>query len=147
MPPRTRKAPPTLERVMRIAEFRAALQTFLRRGEETARLAGLTPRWYLVLLFIKGASDKTQRMSPAELAVRLKASPNTVTDLVHRVEAAGLVQREPSEHDGRVVLLRLTAEGDRRLAAAIKASERDRADLARELEDLVDLYKRGAEDS
>ena len=125
---------------MRIAEFRAALRTFLARSEQTSRAAGLTPRWYLVLLFIKGAPDGSERASFSELADRLKLSPNAVTELVGRVESAGLVGREPSADDGRVVYLRLTAEGEARLTAAIRASERDRRRLAKELRDLIELY-------
>ena len=47
-----------------------------------ARVPGLTPRWYLVLLFVKGAVDGSERASFAELAARLKLNTNTVTELV-----------------------------------------------------------------
>jgi DNA-binding MarR family transcriptional regulator len=133
--------PVELERIQRIASFRVALRAFLSAGERTAQSAGLTPAWYLLLLLIKGAPDGTQRSNFAQLAERMKLSRNTVTDLVHRAEAEGLVIRRPSDQDGRVVYLELTPEGDRRLASAIGASDRDRRELARELEDIVALYR------
>ena len=125
----------------RIADFRAALRAFLSRSDRIARASGLTPRRYLLLLMIKGAADGTERLSFTELAERLRLSRNTVTELVARAESAGLVFREPSADDGRVVYLRLTDEGERRLLAAIRASEDERRRLAVELEDLVELYK------
>ena len=56
------------------------------------------------------------------------------------MEGAGLLFRERSEVDRRVVYLRLTDEGERRLQATLQASEQDRRRLALELRDLVDLY-------
>ena len=46
-----------------------------------------------------------------------------------RAEAVGLLEREPSGTDGRVVHLRLTEEGDRRLAATVSALRADRRHL------------------
>jgi DNA-binding MarR family transcriptional regulator len=129
-----------LDDVRRIAAFRAALRTFVARIEVAARGAGLTPRWYLALLFVKGAVDGSERASFGELAGRLKLNTNTVTELVGRMEAAGLLFREPSDVDRRVVYLRLSDEGERRLQATLLASEQDRRRLAVELRDLVDLY-------
>ena len=40
-----------------VAEFRAALRTFLRQSERVARQSGLTPQRYLLLLMIKGTPD------------------------------------------------------------------------------------------
>lgn len=127
------------ERIRRIADFRAALRAFLAESEHASRRAGLTPRWYLVLLFIKGAHE--ERLSFSELADRLKLSRNTVTELVSRIEEAGLVEREASADDARVVYLRVTAEGERRLSTAITISERHRQRLAENLIDLIDLYE------
>lgn len=138
VPPETAAIP--LARVKRIAAFRAALHTFLARIEERARAARLTPRWYLVLLFVKGSADGSERASFSDLAERLKLSTNTVTELVARMEAAGLLRRERSDDDRRVVFLRLTGEGERRLQAVLRSSEQDRRQLAEELRDLVDLY-------
>jgi DNA-binding MarR family transcriptional regulator len=64
-----------------------------------------------------------------ELAERLQLAQNTVTELVERAEAAGLVAREPSGADGRIVRLRLTPEGERRLAQTGYALREDRRRL------------------
>lgn len=100
------------------ADLRAALRRFLRRSEEISRRCGLTPRQYLLLLMIKGATDGSGRSTVSELVGRLQLTQSTVTELVQRAEEAGLIEREQSTRDGRVVHLRLSREGDRRIAAA-----------------------------
>ena len=113
----------------RAAALRAAVRLFLRRGEQVARAAGLTPQRQLLLLMIKGAPDGSEQATITELAERLQLAQNTVTELVARAEAVGLLEREPSGTDGRVVHLRLTEEGDRRLAATVSALRADRRHL------------------
>src|SRR5919198_41930 len=117
----------TAEEVARVAEFRAALRRFLRTSEQNARASGLTPQRYLLLLMIKGAPDGSEQSTVTELAERLQLAQSTVTELVSRAEEVGLVEREPSPADGRVAHLRLTAEGERRLARsfATMAAERE----------------------
>jgi DNA-binding MarR family transcriptional regulator len=120
------------EDVVAVAEFRAALRTFLRKSEQTARHAGLTPQRYLLLLMIKGAPDGSQKSTVTELAERLRLAQSTVTELVRRAEEAGLIEREPSRSDGRVAHLRLSGEGERRLGQAVRnlAQERDELRVA-----------------
>jgi DNA-binding MarR family transcriptional regulator len=115
------------EAAMRAAEFRAALRRFLRRSERIARSSGLTPQRYLLLLMIKGAPDGSEQSTVTELAERLQLAQSTVTELVRRAEEVGLVERETSALDGRVAHLRLTEEGERRLAKAVASltGERD----------------------
>src|ERR671936_153223 len=103
------------EDVARVAEFRAALRTFLRKSERIARDSGLTPQRHLLLLMIKGAPDGTEKSTVTELADRLQLAQSTVTELVRRAEEVGLVMRETSSLDGRVAYIRLTQEGERRL--------------------------------
>src|ERR671930_1928754 len=107
---------PSAEEVAPVAEFRAALRRFLRTTERNARAAGLTPQRYLLLLMIKGAADGSEQSTVTELAERLQLAQSTVTELVRRAEEAGLVERERSPSDGRIAHLRLSAEGERRLA-------------------------------
>jgi DNA-binding MarR family transcriptional regulator len=116
------------------AEFRAELRRFLRRSEDCARVNGLTPRQHLLLLQIAGAEDGVARIS--ELVGRLALTQSAVTELVQRAEEAGLVQRSPSPHDGRVVDLRLTPEGERRLAAVYDQLGPEREHLRVALETL-----------
>jgi DNA-binding MarR family transcriptional regulator len=119
-----------LDRIIRIADFRAELRTFISHSEDVSRRWDLTPQRYLLLLMIKGAPDRTQRLSFTELADRLKLSRNSVTELVTRAEELGLVRREPASHDARVVYVRLTEDGDRRVCGALKDSDEFRRDVA-----------------
>jgi DNA-binding MarR family transcriptional regulator len=115
------------EAAMRGAEFRSALRRFLRRSERIARSSGLTPQRYLLLLMIKGAPDGAEQSTVTELAERLQLAQSTVTELVRRAEEVGLVERKTSSVDGRVAHLRLTEEGERRLAKSFTslAGERE----------------------
>jgi DNA-binding MarR family transcriptional regulator len=121
----------TAEAVARVAEFRAALRKFLRTNERVARASGLTPQRHLLLLMIKGAPDGSEQSTVTELAERLQLAQSSVTELVRRAEEVGLVEREPSSADGRVALLRLTAEGERRLARSFTSLAAERAQLRR----------------
>jgi DNA-binding MarR family transcriptional regulator len=112
-----------------VAEFRAALRRFLRTSERNARAAGLTPQRYLLLLMIKGAHDQSEQSTVTQLAERLQLAQSTVTELVSRAEEAGLVARERSSADGRIAHLRLTEEGERRLARSFTSNERERKAL------------------
>ena len=112
-----------------VAEFRAALRTFLRRSERIARKSGLTPQRYLLLLMVKGAPGGDERSTVTELAQRLQLAQSTVTELVSRAEGAGLIAREQSRTDARVAHLRLTREGERRLELAFTALGTERAHL------------------
>ena len=114
---------------IQVAAFRAALRTFLRRSELVARENGLTPQRHLLLLMIKGAPDGREQASVTELAERLQLAQTTVTDLVRRAEQAGLVERERSNLDARVAHIRLTDEGERRLAHSVRGHAAEREEL------------------
>ena len=121
--------PFSADNVARVAEFRAALRRFLRITERNARAAGLTPQRYLLLLMIKGAADRSEQSTVTELAERLQLAQSTVTELVRRAEEIGLVERERSTVDGRIAHLRLTAEGERRLAQTFSSNAGERQTL------------------
>lgn len=106
------------EVVRATAAFRASLRRFERTSEQIGLERGLTPRRYLLLLMIKGSPDGSERATVGELTERLQLAQHTVTELVARAEEAGLITREPSARDGRVCYLRLTEEGEKRLARA-----------------------------
>ena len=123
--------PPSIDAsvAMPVAAFRAALRTFLRKSEQIARASGLTPQRHLLLLMIKGAPDGSERSTVTELAERLQLAQSTVTELVRRAEEVGLIAREPSSVDGRVAYIRLTEEGERRLARSFTNHATEREDL------------------
>jgi DNA-binding MarR family transcriptional regulator len=123
----------TTSDVVEVAEFREALRRFLRQSERVARRAGLTPQRHLLLLMIKGARDGSEQSTVTELADRLQLAQSTVTELVSRAEEVGLVAREQSQSDARVALLRLTDQGEQRLAQSFTG-------LADEREQLRDAF-------
>jgi DNA-binding MarR family transcriptional regulator len=128
-----------LDQYIRIAEFRSHLRTFLRHNERACRRWNLTPQRYLLLLAIKGAPDRSERLSLSDIARRLELSRNTVTELCARAGEAGLVARERSQTDQRVVYLRLTKEGERRLTGVFR--DTDRAELLAAFEDLAEAFR------
>lgn len=97
-----------------LLEFRATLRRFEQWSEAQARAAGLTPAQHQLLLAIKGHPD---RRGPTirELAEWLVSRHHSVVGLVDRAAAAGLVQRATDRTDGRVVRVRLTRLGSRRI--------------------------------
>jgi DNA-binding MarR family transcriptional regulator len=85
---------------------------------------------------IKGAGDHSEQSTVTELAKRLQLAQSTVTELVSRAEEIGLLERERSSVDGRIAHLRLTAEGERRLARSFTSNDRERQDLRAAFEHL-----------
>ena len=128
--------PLALDDVIHVAEFRAALRRFLRRSERISRAAGLTPQRYLLLLMIKGATDLSEESTVTELSERLQLAQSTVTELVSRAQEVGLLVREVSSSDARVANIRLSAEGERRLARAFTNLASERRDLREAFEHL-----------
>ena len=78
--------------------------------------AGMPLGWYDVLLQLAEVPDRRLRM--AELADRVLLSRSGLTRLIDRLQAEGLVRREPSPDDARGTYTVLTAEGFQRLRAA-----------------------------
>ncbi|WP_113700465.1 MarR family winged helix-turn-helix transcriptional regulator [Nonomuraea lactucae] len=117
-----------------------ALDALYRR--ELAEL-GLTYPQYLVMLVLW----ERERASVKELGAALRLDSGTLSPLLKRLEAAGLVRRERDPGDERSVLVRPTAEGARlreraepvplRLVAATGLSREDLGDLRRILDRLT----------
>jgi len=78
---------------------------------------------------IKGAANRSEQSTVTELAERLQLAQSTVTELVSRAEEIGLVTRERSTDDGRIAHLRLTPEGEQRLARSFTSNEGERQAL------------------
>lgn len=110
----------------RAAAFRSELRRFLQRTDAVAKQAGLTSQRYDLLLTVASAGE----IRITELCTLLHLQQTAVTELVKRSEEAGLIRRRQSAEDGRVWLLALTAEGERRLMRAFAALRDDREALA-----------------
>lgn len=97
-----------------LLRFRTELRRFLRWSEEQAREVGLTPAQHQLLLAVKGHPDPSGP-TIGELADYLALRHHSAVELVDRAEKAGLAERRQDADDHRVVRLRLTAEGDKRI--------------------------------
>lgn len=126
------------EEYRRAADLREALRRFLGQSERLTRAHGLTPQRYLLLLMIKASRDGTERATLRELMERLHVAQSTVTELAHRAERLGLVERELDPRDRRQVFLRLTAEGEKRLADTLAAHAGERRRLIQTVRELGD---------
>jgi DNA-binding MarR family transcriptional regulator len=84
------------------------------RVEQALAEAGLPPlAWYDLLWALRRAPDRRVRM--AGLADSLTLSRGGLTKLADRLEAAGLLRREPAGDDGRGLYAVLTDAGDEML--------------------------------
>jgi DNA-binding MarR family transcriptional regulator len=120
-------ADPTAADYEEAARLRTALRRFLRSSETITRRNGLSPRHYELLLMIK--ASPVGHSTVGELVDLLQLTQSTVTELVQRAEDGGLLRRQHSPDDGRIVHLRLTGEGERRLAAGVGELGPERARL------------------
>lgn len=105
-----------------LASFRFELRRFLHFSEEKAAEAGLTTQQHQALLAIRAAPEAAMRVG--ELAERLQLRPHSASELVARLEKAGLIQRRGSCGDRRQVRIVLSDKGNIRLAA-LSAAHRD----------------------
>jgi len=105
-----------------LADFRHTLRQFQAFSEEQVAEYGLTPQQHQTLLAIRGAAPKP--VSIGYIADRLFVKPHSASGLVVRLEALGLVARQPSPSDGRQALLDLTPRA-RDLLDRLSAVHRD----------------------
>ncbi|MGH9044023.1 MAG: MarR family winged helix-turn-helix transcriptional regulator [Acidimicrobiales bacterium] len=100
----------------RLLALRTGLRHFERWSAQKAQEAGLTSAHHQLLLAIRG-HDGPDGPTIGEVADYLLLRHHSAVGLVDRAEAAGLVRRVRSQADHRVVRLRLTDEGSRRIEA------------------------------
>ena len=94
--------------VNQILETIIYLYTESRRiTKELARRAQLTGPQLTVVKILESIDD----LSLSELSERIRAQNSTVTGIIDRMEREGLVVRERSTEDRRVVKIRLTQKG------------------------------------
>jgi DNA-binding MarR family transcriptional regulator len=94
--------------VDQVLETIVYLYTESRRiTKELARRADLTGPQLTVVKMLEQIGD----LSLSELSERIRAQNSTVTGIIDRMEREGLVVRERSKEDRRVVYIRLTTKG------------------------------------
>jgi DNA-binding MarR family transcriptional regulator len=99
---------------------------------------GLTHPQYLVML----ALWETEPRSLTELADVLRLEPATLSPLVKRLEAAGLLTRQRSAADERHLAVRLTEAGRVLRAEATRVPPQVVAALGVDMEELTELHAR-----
>lgn len=109
------------------ARLREALRNFLRASDRVTRDAGLTAQRYELLLIVTTAPDGRATMT--EISERLGLAPSSASGLVNRTEALGLVRRELSSENRRVIYVAATEEGEQRVTKAAAALRTERRRL------------------
>ena len=100
------------ETVSELAQFRYALRRFLRFSESAARECGVTPQQHQLMLGVAGFTGRGCA-TVSELAEFLQEKNHSVVGLVYRAVQSGLVKRKRDAADRRVVVVQLTARGER----------------------------------
>jgi DNA-binding MarR family transcriptional regulator len=111
--------------------FRDQLRRFLHWSEQQALASDITPAQYQLLLAIRGHAGGAPTIG--DVADHLLLRHNSVVGLVDRAVAANLVERRPDQESQRVVRLRLTPLGARRLRVLAGAHLAEVNRLRREL--------------
>jgi DNA-binding MarR family transcriptional regulator len=104
-----RSGPPDIRE---LAQFRYALRKFLRFSESAARECGVTPQQHQLMLGVAGFTGRGCA-TVSELAEFLQEKNHSVVGLVYRAVQSGLVKRKRDSSDRRVVVVQLTARGER----------------------------------
>ncbi|GAA4345628.1 MarR family winged helix-turn-helix transcriptional regulator [Angustibacter luteus] len=86
-------------------------QLLIARYDEALRAHGLTFARYEALVLL--TFSRTGQLPLSKIGERLMVHPTSVTNIVQRLEQAGLVERTPNPRDGRGTLAGITAEGRR----------------------------------
>jgi DNA-binding MarR family transcriptional regulator len=126
----------------------AASRAMVRAYQPLLEPLGLTYPQYLVMLVLW----ERDGLSVKELGGRLELDSGTLTPLLKRLEAHGLVRREGDTEDERVVRVQLTAEGralrrraarvpEKMLCALEPYSLREVASLRKQLRELTAMIR------
>lgn len=110
---------PDLEQDVHEIEFllRQVALAVKKRGREILGRFEITPPQFDALLVV----SRQPGLTMGELCNRLYLASSTVTDLVDRMEKAGLVVRERDPHDRRVVRLQPTPRGQGLIQEVLRA--------------------------
>lgn len=106
-------SPPIRPQDLTTAVLRTA-DVLRRRVAAVLAPHGITSQQYNVLRILRGADP--QALPTLEVGARMIEQTPGITRLLDRLEAAGLVRRERSDDDRRLVECRITAAGRKLLA-------------------------------
>lgn len=104
----------TEEDLLSLALFRRSLRAFLAFSENACADLDMTMQWYQALLTIK-TFKSSAAISIGELAEELMIKNHSATELVNRLENAGLIIKTPDKDDKRKSLIIITKIGNRKL--------------------------------
>lgn len=85
------------------------------------------------LAALKALSDAGESLPLTQLADRLSCVKSNITQLVDRLEADGLVQRQPDSNDRRTRLATLTAAGRKACREGLQVQQHAERELLRKL--------------
>ncbi len=90
-----------------LVALRRILRATERHGKALARASGLTPVQMRVLKLLEADGQST----PKEIATQLRVAQATITALIDRLAAKGMVERKRSDHDRRQMNIFITPLG------------------------------------
>lgn len=99
----------TYEAMRAVTSIMRAQQVLLADLDQALRPFGLTFSRYEALVLLSFARDGA--LSLSRIGQRLQVHATSVTNVIDRLEGAGLVERRPNPHDGRGVLATITEHG------------------------------------
>jgi DNA-binding MarR family transcriptional regulator len=102
------------ETYAQLLALRTGMRRFDRWSEQQARAAGLTTAQHQLLLAIRGHGDP-RGPTVGEVADYLLLRHHSAVGLIDRAESARLITRTRDDDDHRVVRLRLSVDGAKRL--------------------------------
>lgn len=134
---------PATEEMRAVTSLMRVQQLVLGELDEVLRPHGLTFARYEALVLL--TFSRRGSLPLGKMGERLQVHPTSVTSIVDRLEAAGLVTRRKHPTDGRTVLAEITASGSERVEAA--TADLVRADFglgslgSRELATIFDVLR------
>lgn len=98
-----------VEQMRAVTSLMRAQQIVIGELDEILRKHGLTFARFEALVLL--TFSRRGSLPLGKMGERLQVHPTSVTSIVRRLEAAGLVTRTPHPDDGRAVLCEITPEG------------------------------------
>lgn len=98
-----------VEQMHAVTSLMRVQQVVLAQLDELLRPHGLTFARYEALVLL--TFSRAGALPLGKMGERLQVHATSVTSIVHRLEAAGLVRRRRHPEDGRAVLAEITEEG------------------------------------